>query len=525
MNDQQIKDTQAWAKKNAAGELPLVILPSENVTITECAGKLFTIIAPAKRMFGRDGAVVTVVERDAGQLALEILQPAAARSAFEKYTSLFVWRQSKRGLVLKPTNCPKEMADALLRSEEAAALLPRVQGLSNCPVMREVNGELGVAGPGYDEATGLIVTGGAPPPKVELKEAVSALLALLAEFDFQTDGDKARAVASLISPALKVGLFLKGRIPAEVAEADQSQSGKTYRQKLIAAIYNERLSVVTCRRGGVGSIDESLNQALVAGRPFIQYDNFRGRFDSPHVEAFLTAEGFFSCRVPYRGEINVASERYLIFLSSNGVDTTVDFANRSNIIRIRKQVPGSVFKPFPEGDLLAHVRQRQAYYLGCVVAVIRAWHAKGKPVTNETRHDFREWVQTVDWICQHIFGTVPVMDGHQLAQKQVSNPGLIWLRSLVLAVNDDGELNRALTTTDINEFCDGHGLEIPGRRPYANEATAIRVIGTVMGKLFQERATVQVDGFVVTRNEKSVARDNPSAGGSFKSKTYTVTKS
>ena len=107
-------------------------------------------------------------------------------------------------------------------------------------------------------------------------------------------------IASLITPALKSGGFIKGRVPADVAEADQSQSGKTYRQKVIAALYNEQLSLVTSREGGVGSIDESLNQALVAGRPFIQFDNFRGRFESAHLEAFLTAEGSFPCRVPHR---------------------------------------------------------------------------------------------------------------------------------------------------------------------------------------------------------------------------------
>ena len=88
-----------------------------------------------------------------------------------------------------------------------------------------------------------------------------------------------------------------------------------------------------------------------------------------------------------------------------------------------------------EGDLLDHVRHWQDYYLGCVFAVIRAWHAHGQPRTKETRHDFREWAQIVDWIVQNIFQTVPLMDGHQQAQERVSNPALVWLRSVVLAVN------------------------------------------------------------------------------------------
>ena len=357
-----------------------------------------------------------------------------------------------------------------------------------------------------------------------MHEAVPALLDLLAEFQFQTEADKARAVASLITPALRAGDFLKGRVPADVAEADQSQSGKTYRQKIIAALYNERVSLVTSRQGGVGSIDESLNQALVAGRPFIQFDNFRGRFESAHLEAFLTADGSFPCRIPHRGEVTVPPEHYFVFLTSNGVDTTRDLANRSNIIRIQKQQPGFIFRKFPEGDLLAMVRRRQAYYLGCVVAVIRAWHARGKPVTDEARHDFREWVQTVDWIGRNIFNTVPVMDGHQQAQERVSNPALVWLRHLVLAVSEAGELSKSLTATDINSLCDGANITIPGLRSGSDADRAIKAIGTIMAKLFRDGETAEADDFVITREEKYVSRDNAAAGGSFKSKTYTVTR-
>ena len=521
----QIADMEEWGKKHESNGLPLLELPGGEVTITECAENLFKLIAPTKRMFVRGGAVVYLVKRDDGLLALEILRPSAARSFFEKFARLMAWRQGENNeSVLKPVNCPQEMADALLHSEEALTMLPRVQGLINCPVVREVNRQPEVARPGYDEVTRLLITGGEMPPLVELKMAILALLALLQEFEFQTAGDKARAVASIITPALKAGGFLKGRVPADVAEADQSQSGKTYRQKIIAALYNERVSLVTSRQGGVGSIDESLNQALVAGRPFVQFDNFRGRFESSHLEAFLTAEGSFPCRIPHRGEVTVPPEHYFVFLTSNGVDTTRDLANRSNIIRIRKKSPGFVFTKFPEGDLLAHVRKLQAYYLGCVVAVIREWHAQGKPVTDETRHDFREWVQIVDWIGRNIFHTVPVMEGHQQAQERVSNPALVWLRNLVLAINEAGDLDRALTATDLNTICESADVTIPGLRTGADEDKAKKVIGSVMAKLFRDRDTVEADGFVVTREEKYVARENSSNGGNFKSKTYTVTK-
>ena len=260
----------------------------------------------------------------------------------------------------------------------------------------------------------------------------------------------------------------------------------------------------------------------MAGRPFIQFDNFRGRLDSAHLEAFLTAEGAFPCRVPHRGEITVPPENYFVFLTSNGVDTTRDFANRSNIIRIRKRAAGFEFRKFPEGDLLDRVRKRQACYLGCVFAVIREWQRQGKQRSGETRHSFREWVQVLDWIAQKICGTVPIMNGHEQAQERVSNPALVWLRKVVLAVGEAGELDRELTATDIHGLCDGRDIEIPGLRPGSDEDKGKKVVGSVMAKLFRERGTVEVDGFEVTREEKYLARDDASAGGNFKSKTYIV---
>ena len=49
MSDGQIGEMTAWAEENGADGLPVLILPSGSVTITECAGKLFRLIAPTKR--------------------------------------------------------------------------------------------------------------------------------------------------------------------------------------------------------------------------------------------------------------------------------------------------------------------------------------------------------------------------------------------------------------------------------------------------------------------------------------------
>src|SRR4051794_1636816 len=90
-----------------------IILPSGKVTIGECAETLFQRIAPTHRMFVRGGVVVTKVEGDEATPVLEPLRPSAARSFFEKFGKLFSWRSGGTlGMVLKPSICSKEMAEA-----------------------------------------------------------------------------------------------------------------------------------------------------------------------------------------------------------------------------------------------------------------------------------------------------------------------------------------------------------------------------------------------------------------------------
>lgn len=218
-------------------------------------------------------------------------------------------------------------------------------------------------------------------------------------------------------------------------------------------------------------------------------------------------------------------ESYFVFLTSNGVDTTRDFANRSNIIRIRKQPTDFAFWTDDCGrDVLQYVRHYQSYYLGCVFAVIREWHRKGKPRTSETRHNFRDWVQVVDWIIQNVFRLAPVMDGHQEAQESVSNPSLVWLRRIVLRVHEIGGLGSFMTATDIHSLCDNAGITIPGLPLVTDEARAKKVIGMIMSKLFGNTNRLQVDGFTVTRDQRRLSPDRGAAGGTPESKIYTVTK-
>ena len=417
----------------------------------------------------------------------------------------------------------KSLAIQLMATREVSELLPPVNSLVNCPILAEVDGRLEVLGKGYHSVCGgVLVAQGDTPPLVCIDVAVKDLKEkVLGEFDFQSGGDYSRAIASLMTPALRLGRLLKGNIPVDVAEADKSQSGKTYRHKLICAVYNETTSVIADRKGGVGSADASFAQALINGRPFIQFDNWRGKLDSQMQEAFLTAEGSFPARVPHRSEVTVDSRRFQLMLTSNGVETTRDLANRSSIIRIRKREDFS-YQTYPEGDLLDHVKANQQHYLGCVFAVARVWHEQGCQRTRSTDHDFREWAQSLDWIVQELFGVSPLMDGHLKAQERVSSPAMTWLRKIGVALEKTGHLEGEMFASSIVEFCEDEAIEIPGVKEAADSDQANKKVGILMKKVFGEGESIDVDDYHVERRETQIKRDD--GNGYYPSRTYVFSK-
>ena len=494
---------------------PFIILPSGTVTITEAADQIFELIGNARGLFYRGGRVHEVATCSNGAHRLDPISPAQFRSRLEAYCRPMAWRTGANGeTVMKPTVCAEETARALLESLPARERLPNVSVMSACPVLANTERGPVLLGAGWHQlGGGLYITGGESPQNVSLSDAVRDLVGLLSDFDFTTPGDHARALASLVGPALRFGGWLASPLPVDVGEADSSQSGKTYRQKIVAAIYRETCNVVVQRAGGVGGIDESISQKLIDGRPFVLLDNLRGKLDSPFLEAVLTAPGTMPARVPHRGEVQIDPRGFAFQITSNGVETTRDLANRASIVRIRKRPAGFIFREFPEGDLHAHVVANQAYYLGCVFAVIREWVRQGKQRTNESRHDFREWAQTLDWIGQKILGTVPLLEGHNDARERVSDPRRIWLRALCLALREAGRTGSIEhSASNLAEFTIECGVLPPGTREHAEAMDVSRKIGTVLGAAFGQADLLEVDGFKVHR----VWRTNPDTRNSEK---------
>ena len=463
---------------------------------------IFAVIAPTNRLFMRGTLVHEVAADDTDAFAMVPVAAKRLVSLIETFGARVMRREAREDGTMRwrSATFPASSADVALSSDGAREFLPRIRQMVSSPVLIP-DGDRGAAviGKGYHpHAGGTFVTGGEDVQTVALNEAIEILAGCLIDFDFPDGGDASRAMASLISPAMKMGGWIDDDFPLDLAEADQSQSGKSFRFKMIHAIYREHPSAITQAAGGVGSLDERVSRALITGRPFISFDNFRGRMDSQIMETAIRGLGKVAARA-LRAEADIDVTPFLWQLSTNGAELTRDLANRAVITRIRKRADTHQFQTYPEGDIVSHIKAHQPRYLGAVHAVIREWASQGRPLTTERRHDFRRWCQSMDWIVQNIFGLPPLLDGHREEQMRTANPRLQWLRDIARAIINAGYAGESLTAADFGEASEDHDLPLPGAKT-SSESIDMRV-GRLLGRLFKDHEgdTISVDGMRITR--------------------------
>ena len=501
---------------NSSSQLPRVELPGGQRRISDTAAKLGRLLAATGEYFSRGNAVVRLDSREDTAPTLEVVKLAALPSEFEQVAQLGKSKTTKNGEepTVFPAICSEATAKGILYSRQFWKSLPPIHVISPCPVLIERDNDL-VEVMHYDRASGILAFGD-PVPEMNLDEAKRVLDEVLHEFVFATSGSRSRAMASLLTPALIFGGLLGGRAPVDLGEADKSQGGKGYRNKLTAAVYRQKVTTITQRKGGVGSIEETFNSALIQGKSFISFDNLRGKLDSPAIESFMTEDIYFA-RGPYSDNCEIDPRPVIVMMTSNRAEATVDQMNRSSCVELLKQPPGFLFKRYPEGgDLLDHVRANQPRFLGAVFAVIREWHDQGKPRSDKTGHDFRRWVRTLDWIVQKLLGEAPLMDGHHETQRRIANPALTWLRSVALSVKKAGCMGEWLRTDRVLDITsEDPEVEVPGATDDLDlDACAVRAslrmqLGNRLSRCFQTSPTATFEDLTVARRETTDEEGRP----------------
>lgn len=488
---------------------PELWLPVGDIEFTDTAKAAFPVLAKRERYFVRGQIIVELshdqrLKDDQLHDALQILDPDAFRSRIEQDFRCVAWRTGRDGKTVKkvPARLPHDTANVLLKTTEAFQLLPPIKVLSACPALAGAPGKLQILEKGYHHVNGgIYVLGGSVALPSTVEEARNLILDMYRDYDFVTESDKSRAIAGCISPALRAGQLL-GEVdfPLDLSEANASQSGKTFRHRIVHATYGETPYLIAEREGGVGSIDESISSALIAAKQFVMIDDFQGCMRSELLNTCLRGVGFVGARIPHRGERQVPTSHVNWQLSSNGMESRPDFANRTIVSRICKHPADYKFHSYPEGNILAHIKANQPNLLGAIFAIIKEWDRQGRLATGENRHDFREWCRALDWIVQNLFELPPLLDGHTEELLRMSSPALTWLRKVAIAVEKEGRLDEGLLPHDVVNICNARGVEIAKGDRILTQQQELMTVGKILATVFTtERPKVAIDRYEIHR--------------------------
>lgn len=304
---------------------PSVVLPTRSSS--DFCRDAYKIIAPTHTVFLQGGQTVRI-EKISGQPEIVAVDAPKGIRLFEKHIQFLKQTVEKNTneLVFVPVPLPEQYAKLLVRGVQPGEL-PELKGLTFCPTLVErtlENGEqeLPVAEPGYIPATGWFNASTQAIILPPVDKAVAKYKWLYREFDYPTPGDRSHNLVHPIGVALKLSGLVKGFVPLDFGTANDQQSGKGTRQRMTAAFFNRRMEVITQSDLHIGGTSEMFKSACLAGKTFIQLDNF-DHFQCHDMEAFLTGENV-RMRDAYGRSRSVDPANFFVFLSSNGLAALAD---------------------------------------------------------------------------------------------------------------------------------------------------------------------------------------------------------
>jgi hypothetical protein len=276
--------------------------------------------------------------------------------------------------------------------------LPPLDGIVTAPYL-DAAGHV-VAQDGYHAASRLVLRmGGLQLPRVSDRPApaeVERAVHLLAEewlgdFPFASEGDKATAVAELLTV---VGRQFFPLTPMFVNDASTAGSGKGLLTSTVTIIATGEPPHFMELPAAGDEQRKTLLAALLDGQQVIAWDEAH-TITGKSLASILTAE-VFSGRIMGASRIVSVRNRFTQFALGNNVQVWGDMRRRVVPCRL---VP-LVDKPeqrdhFRHPDLPKFARERRGELLWAALTLWRNWDARGRPQASLTMGSFEHWGRSI----------------------------------------------------------------------------------------------------------------------------------
>jgi hypothetical protein len=332
------------------------------------------------------------------------------RSILSEVAIFAVNAETRKGTISREVYPPLPIVKALL----GAGSWPGIRYLKrivNFPVIRG-DGKI-LTESGYDAESRLYVD---LPPELEeptipgtvtaadIEKARGTLFGWLIDFPFETDADRAAAIAVIVTVVFRH--LIAGSIPLWLISAPAPGTGKTLIFCIIMLAVIGKLPPIIGEAKDPAELRKAVEAVLIGNPSALLIDNMNSRIDAGFLAGLATATEWSARRLGF-SEMVKLDVSALIGLTANNPNLSNEIGRRCLLTRL---VPDSERPWLREGFAHPDIRQftldHRADILAAVLTLGRGWIQAGRPApTGKPLGSFEAWFAVVGGILE--FSGVP----------------------------------------------------------------------------------------------------------------------
>ena len=377
-----------------AGVLPEIVVNDKHLpSLTDKSFKALALANIPPRYFQRGGILVQLEKKD-GPFFREIngdrLRGILARVAR--------WvKRLERGSV--PVFPLSEVVRDMLNLIDSP--LPRVDFIASSPILTPQWDIL--EKPGFHEKNNAylnIETTIPPvpdnPTEEDVRTARELIFEMICDFPFESDADRAHAVALLLLPFVRPAIM--GPTPLHDMDAPSAGTGKGLLTEVLLYPGTGQFTKIDTLPRNEDELRKKITSSLIEGRPVISFDNIKFVVDSGVLAAVLTAT-VWTDRMLGSTRMVQAPVTSIWVITGNNVRLSGEITRRT----VRSRMDARVEHPedrkdFRHPDLRAWTRENRGRLINAALVLVRRWLIDGRPKPEMILGSYESWSYIVGGI-------------------------------------------------------------------------------------------------------------------------------
>lgn len=238
-------------------------------------------------------------------------------------------------------------------------------------------------------------------PLPGISEARVLIYELFSEFPFETDADRANAIAALLTPFVREGLPAGAIAPPLLVDKPSPGTGATYLCQAITQVGTGTPVNPSTLPRDEAEVRKELLAKLRGGLGNVLLDNLTGKIDSPTLAATLSS-GSLTGRILGTSDEATLPANVGWFLTGNNLSFTTELSRRLVPCRLDAKVELPAQRTFRH-DLRAWIREHHAELVGACLSLCQGWVMAGRPLPEKrpTFANYQPWADTMSGILAH----------------------------------------------------------------------------------------------------------------------------